>query len=105
MTKIKKYQNRKLYDQEAASYVSVLDLARRVAAGEEVEVSDDRTGADVTLSVLVRALYDLVREGERFGRRPTSAGAAISKVEEAVVLVASFLPPAPRVSVPEVDRG
>jgi polyhydroxyalkanoate synthesis regulator protein len=57
-TKIRKYTNRKMYDASTAAYVSMLALSDRVAGGDSVEVTCDRTGRDITLKVLARALYE-----------------------------------------------
>ena len=65
MTTLKKYENRKVYDGEKVAYVPMLELGDRVAAGEEVKVVCDRTGEDVTLEVLARALYDRLRHRDR----------------------------------------
>ena len=59
--KFKKYANRKLYDITGARYVSMLDLALVVSAGEEVAVFDDRTGFDITFETLARALYEKIK--------------------------------------------
>lgn len=60
---IKRYENRKLYDPAARRYVTLDDLARMVAAGEEVHVQDRRSGQDITTAVLAQALMEAVRDG------------------------------------------
>lgn len=57
-TQIRKYGNRKLYDEEHATYISMLELSSLVAAGFNVHVTCDRTGRDITLETLARALYE-----------------------------------------------
>ena len=59
---VKKYANRKLYDVTAARYISMLDLASIVAAGEDVTIVDDRTERDITIETLARALYERIKE-------------------------------------------
>ena len=62
-TEIRKYTNRKLYDVGRASYISMLDLSDMVAGGTRVRVMCDRTGDDITLSTLSRALYERIKVG------------------------------------------
>lgn len=68
--KIQKYANRKLYDTFDAKYISMVELAEVVWRGGDVEVTDDRTGRDVTAEVLARALYERVKlrygSGQKF---------------------------------------
>ena len=58
---IRKYTNRKLYDEERGAYVSMLGLSDLVAGGAQVRVTCDRTGRDVTLEALSRSLYERVK--------------------------------------------
>jgi polyhydroxyalkanoate synthesis repressor PhaR len=60
--RIKRYDNRKLYDTEASSYVSLQDIADLVRDGETVEVVDNSTGHDLTASTLTQIILD---EGKR----------------------------------------
>jgi len=60
---IKRYGNRKLYDPQARRYVTLQQLARVVAAGEDVRVLDQRTSDDITNLVLAQALLESVRQG------------------------------------------
>lgn len=59
--KIKKYANRKLYDIAGAKYISMVELAEIVYGEEEVMVIDDRTGTDITVETLARALYERIK--------------------------------------------
>ena len=59
---IRKYENRKLYDVESSSYVSMLELSDMVAGGARVRVSCDLTSRDITSEVLSRALYERMRD-------------------------------------------
>lgn len=59
--KIKKYANRKLYDIAGARYISMVELAEIVYGEEEVTVLDDRTGRDITVETLARALYERIK--------------------------------------------
>jgi polyhydroxyalkanoate synthesis repressor PhaR len=55
---IKRYGNRKLYDPEAARYVTLEDLARMIAAGHDVRVVDQTTGHDLTTTVLAQVILE-----------------------------------------------
>lgn len=56
MHKIKKYANRKLYDTTDKKYISLDHLAELIKAGEEVTVVDNRTGEDITSSIVSQLL-------------------------------------------------
>jgi polyhydroxyalkanoate synthesis regulator phasin len=57
---IKRYDNRKLYDPAAKRYVTMADLASRVARGEELRI-EDKAGSDITTVVLAQALLEAVK--------------------------------------------
>jgi polyhydroxyalkanoate synthesis repressor PhaR len=54
--KIKKYVNRKLYDQTDKRYVSLEQIAELIKAGENVIIEDNKTGEDITSSVVSKVL-------------------------------------------------
>jgi polyhydroxyalkanoate synthesis repressor PhaR len=56
MHKIKKYANRKLYDTTDKKYISLDHLAELIKAGEEVTIVDNRTGEDITSSIVSQLL-------------------------------------------------
>jgi polyhydroxyalkanoate synthesis repressor PhaR len=60
---IRRYGNRKLYDAAARRYVTLDDVARLVADGQEVEVVDQRTGEDLTSLTLAQVLLEGVKQG------------------------------------------
>ena len=55
---IKKYANRRLYDTESSSYITLDRLAEMVREGREFEVVDARTGEDITRQVLTQIIVD-----------------------------------------------
>ena len=55
---IKKYPNRRLYDTEISSYVTLEDVRQLIVDGESFEVRDARTGVDLTRSVLLQILAE-----------------------------------------------
>ncbi len=59
---IKRYESRKLYDTEESRYVSLEEIAGWVRQGQEVQVVDNATGADVTSQTLTQIILD---EGRR----------------------------------------
>ena len=59
---IKRYDNRKLYDAEARRYVTLFDLARMIGAGEELHVVDQKSGEDLTTTVLAQVILEGVKE-------------------------------------------
>ena len=58
---ITRYENRKLYDAAERRYVTLDQLRARVAAGEEVEVVDRKTGEDLTTLTLAQILLEGLR--------------------------------------------
>jgi polyhydroxyalkanoate synthesis repressor PhaR len=59
---IKRYENRKLYDPAARRYVTIEDLARMVASGEDLRVEDQKTGEDLTTLVLAQVVMEGIRQ-------------------------------------------
>jgi polyhydroxyalkanoate synthesis repressor PhaR len=55
---IKKYANRRLYDTESSSYITLDRLAEMVREGRDFEVVDARTGEDITRQVLTQIIVD-----------------------------------------------
>jgi len=59
---IKRYDNRKLYDPLAKRYVTLFGLARLIAAGQELSVRDQKSGADITTTVLAQVILETLKE-------------------------------------------
>ena len=55
---IKKYANRRLYDTERSTYITLDRLAEMVREGREFEVLDAKTGEDITRQVLTQIIVD-----------------------------------------------
>ena len=55
---VKKYANRRLYNTETSTYVTLEDLATMVKRGDDFVVSDAKTGEDITRSVLAQIIFD-----------------------------------------------
>jgi len=58
---VRRYANRKLYDAAAGGYVTLDELRAFVAAGGEIEVRDQKSGADLTAHVLAQIVLDGLR--------------------------------------------
>lgn len=61
---IKKYPNRRLYDTETSSYVTVAQIRQLVLDRVAFVVRDNKTGADLTRAVLLQILLEEEAEGE-----------------------------------------
>ncbi len=55
---IKKYPNRRLYDTEISSYVTLEDVRHLIIEGESFEVRDSRSGKDLTRAVLLQIIAE-----------------------------------------------
>ena len=60
---IRKYANRRLYDTETSRYITLEDLKELIIAGEDIEVREAKSGADLTREVLLQ----LIAEQEHLG--------------------------------------
>ncbi|UNK44138.1 polyhydroxyalkanoate synthesis repressor PhaR [Luteimonas sp. S4-F44] len=61
---IKKYPNRRLYDTEISSYITIEDVRQLIVDGENFEVRDAKSGEDLTRSVLLQIISDQESDGE-----------------------------------------
>ena len=55
---IKKYANRRLYDTESSSYITLDKLAAMIREGRDFEVLDAKSGEDITHQVLTQIIVD-----------------------------------------------
>ncbi|MFZ1101203.1 MAG: polyhydroxyalkanoate synthesis repressor PhaR [Steroidobacteraceae bacterium] len=60
---IRKYANRRLYDARDSRHVTLEDLRKLIAGGERIKVVDDRSGDDLTRSILLQ----IIANQEQFG--------------------------------------
>lgn len=60
---IRKYSNRRLYDTVGSRHVTLDDLRQLIVSGEKIKVIDDKSGEDLTRSVLLQ----IIAEQEQFG--------------------------------------
>jgi polyhydroxyalkanoate synthesis repressor PhaR len=61
---IKKYANRRLYNTETSSYITLDHLAAMVREGREFQVLDARTDEDITRSVLTQIIMEEESRGQ-----------------------------------------
>lgn len=55
---LKKYPNRRLYDTQLSSYITLADVKVMVLSGEHFEVRDAKTGDDLTRSILLQIILE-----------------------------------------------
>ncbi len=61
---IKKYPNRRLYDTEISSYITLEEVRQLVADGVEFEVRDAKNGDDLTRQVLLQIISEHEEHGQ-----------------------------------------
>jgi len=61
---IKKYPNRRLYDTEISSYITIEDVRQLIVEGEDFEVRDAKSGEDLTRQVLLQIIAEHEQDGE-----------------------------------------
>ena len=61
---IKKYPNRRLYDTEISSYITIEDVRQLIIEGAEFEVRDAKSGDDLTRQVLLQIIAEHEQNGE-----------------------------------------
>ena len=60
---VKKYANRRLYNTESSSYITLDSLAEMVRDGKDFVVYDAKTGEDITRSVLTQIIVEEENKG------------------------------------------
>jgi polyhydroxyalkanoate synthesis repressor PhaR len=55
---LKKYPNRRLYDTQTSSYITLSDVKRMVMDGEPFEVRDAKSSEDLTRSILLQIILE-----------------------------------------------
>lgn len=55
---ISRYSSRRLYNTGAGEYVTVDDLARFIRAGHDIQVTDKKSGEDITSQILLQIIAD-----------------------------------------------
>ncbi len=83
LLQIRKYPNRRLYDQSRSRHLTVDDLYDAVVAGHTVVVTDSRTGRDITNAVLFSALIE--RDGAKLAALPPEVVHLMIRATETVL--------------------
>jgi polyhydroxyalkanoate synthesis repressor PhaR len=55
---LKKYPNRRLYDTQTSSYITLADVKTMVLDGQDFEVRDAKSGEDLTRSILLQIILE-----------------------------------------------
>jgi polyhydroxyalkanoate synthesis repressor PhaR len=61
---IKKYPNRRLYDTQTSSYITLSDVKQLVLDQEEFKVVDAKTSEDLTRQILMQIILEEEQEGQ-----------------------------------------
>lgn len=72
---LKKYPNRRLYDTETSSYITLADVKRMVLDGVDFEVHDAKTQDDLTRSILLQIILE-----EETGGLPMFSTASLAQI-------------------------
>ena len=62
---IKKYANRRLYNTQSSSYITLDDLSKMTREGVDFQVLDAKTGADITHQILTQIIMEEESSGEQ----------------------------------------
>jgi polyhydroxyalkanoate synthesis repressor PhaR len=62
---IKKYANRRLYNTQSSSYITLDDLALMTREGVDFQVLDAKTGGDITHAILTQIIMEEEANGEQ----------------------------------------
>ncbi len=58
MRVLKKYPNRRLYDTQSSSYITLADVKQMVLEGQPFEVREAKDGSDLTRSILLQIILE-----------------------------------------------
>ena len=72
---IKKYPNRRLYDTQTSSYITLTDVKQLVLAADEFTVVDAKTNEDLTRSILLQIILE-----EEANGAPMFTSGALSQI-------------------------
>lgn len=72
---LKKYPNRRLYDTQGSSYITLADVKKMVLAAQPFVVRDAKTGEDLTRSILLQIILE-----EETGGAPIFSAQMLSQI-------------------------
>ncbi len=64
MRLLKKYPNRRLYDTQTSSYVTLSQVSELVREGEDIQIIDSDSEEDITRSVLLQIILEMESKDE-----------------------------------------
>jgi len=70
---IKKYPNRRLYDTQTSTYITLVDVKQLVVDQEEFQVVDAKTGEDLTRQILLQIILEEEQAGAPMFTSPVLA--------------------------------
>lgn len=62
---IKRYANRKLYDTASSRYVTLDEIAEMIKLGDDIQIIDNKTKADLTAVTMAQILVEEEKQGRR----------------------------------------
>ena len=72
---IKKYPNRRLYDTQTSTYITLTDVKQLVLANEDFQVVDAKSGEDLTRSILLQIILE-----EESGGMPMFSSSMLAQI-------------------------
>lgn len=72
---IKKYPNRRLYDTQTSTYITLVDVKQFVLENDDFAVVDAKTGEDLTRSILLQIILE-----EEAGGTPMFSSVALAQI-------------------------
>ncbi len=72
---IKKYPNRRLYDTQTSSYITLVDVKQFVMESDDFAVVDAKTGEDLTRSILLQIILE-----EEAGGAPMFSSVVLAQI-------------------------
>jgi len=85
MRLIKRYKNRRLYDTDTKSSVTLSDIACLIRDKKEFKVIESKTGEDITGTTVIQVLLNVEKRTRKIGKMVTSIGEAAGKKTEEIV--------------------
>ena len=81
---IKRYSNRKLYDTEASSYITLSEIGQLVHDGFDIRVVDHKTGEDLTSVTMAQILVENGKKQRRTGLPAQALRSLLEQGEDAL---------------------
>lgn len=88
---IKKYANRRLYDTQTSSYVTLEDLCRMVKEDKDFTVRDAKTNEDLTRQILTQIILEQELKGVNIMPADFLRGVIRTHDEQASAMMQSYL--------------